>query len=145
MKIENNILKHYLKNVYFITGTAYAGKSTTVKMLAERYDMIFCGENYHIAVSDIVATPDVQPDLCYRKNLTDWKDFVTRSPEEYERWIYSSGKEGAEFEVAELISISKNNNLRDLKNHISLLKTERWIWILCWDMAAYFLMEKERE
>jgi len=23
MKIENNILKHYLKNVYFITGTAY--------------------------------------------------------------------------------------------------------------------------
>ena len=40
MKIENNILKHYLKNVYFITGTAYAGKSTTVKMLAERYDMV---------------------------------------------------------------------------------------------------------
>ena len=40
MHIENNILKHYLKNVYFITGTAYAGKSTTVKMLAERYDMV---------------------------------------------------------------------------------------------------------
>ena len=55
MHIENNILKHYLKNVYFITGTAYAGKSTTVKMLAERYDMVFCGENYHIAVSDAVA------------------------------------------------------------------------------------------
>ena len=36
MKIENNILKHYLKNVYFITGTAYAGKSTTVKMIAHR-------------------------------------------------------------------------------------------------------------
>lgn len=107
MKIENNILKHYLKNVYFITGTAYAGKSTTVKMLAERYDMIFCGENYHCPVSDIVATPDVQPELCYTKNLTDWKDFVTRSPEEYERWIFSVGKEAAEFEVAELISISR--------------------------------------
>ena len=37
MFIENNILKHYLKNVYFITGTAYAGKSTMVKMLAEKY------------------------------------------------------------------------------------------------------------
>lgn len=35
MKIANNILKYYLRNVYFITGTAYAGKSTTVKMLAE--------------------------------------------------------------------------------------------------------------
>lgn len=28
MKIENNILKEYLKNVYFITGTAYDRKST---------------------------------------------------------------------------------------------------------------------
>ena len=106
MKIENNILKHYLKNVYFITGTAYAGKSTTVKMLAERYDMVFCGENYHSAVSDIVAVPEKQPDSCYIKNLTDWKDFVTRSPEEYERWIYNTAKEAAEFEVAQLISIS---------------------------------------
>ena len=38
MKTENNILKYYLRNVFFITGTAYAGKSTTVKMLAEKYD-----------------------------------------------------------------------------------------------------------
>lgn len=111
MQIENNILKHYLKNVYFITGTAYAGKSTTVKMLSERYDMVFCGENYHIAVSDIVATPELQPDLCYRRTLTDWKDFVTRSPAEYERWIYNSGKEGAGFEIAELISLSKDKKV----------------------------------
>ena len=27
MKIQDNILKFYLKNCYFITGTAYAGKS----------------------------------------------------------------------------------------------------------------------
>lgn len=108
MKIENNILKHYLKNVYFITGTAYAGKSTTVKMLSERYDMVFCGENYHNAVSDYVATPDKQPDSCFTKNLTDWKKFVTRSPEEYERWIFSVAKEAAEFEVAELISLSRD-------------------------------------
>lgn len=111
MKIENNILKHYLKNVYFITGTAYAGKSTTVKMLADRYNMIFCGENYHSTVSDVVATPDIQPDICYLNNLADWKEFVTRSPEEYERWIYSTAKEAAEFEVAELISISRDKKV----------------------------------
>lgn len=111
MKIENNILKHYLKNVYFITGTAYAGKSTTVKLLAERYDMIFCGENYHSAVSDVVATSELQPDISFLNNLTDWKDFVTRSPEEYERWIYSTAKEAAEFEVAELISIAKDKKV----------------------------------
>lgn len=111
MKIENNIIRYYLRNVYFITGTAYAGKSTTVKMLADRYDMVFCGENYHSAVSDIVAAPDVQPGICYKKNLTDWKDFVTRSPEEYEQWIYSTGREAAEFEVAELLSLSKDRKV----------------------------------
>ena len=111
MKIENNILKHYLKNVYFITGTAYAGKSTTVKMLAERYDMICCGENYHMAVSEIVATPETHPDLCYNRSLTDWKDFVTRTPEEYERWLYAVGREAAEFEVTELIAISQDKKV----------------------------------
>ena len=111
MKIANNILKHYLKNVYFITGTAYAGKSTAVKMLAEKYGMVCCGENYHMAVSEIVAAPETHPDLCYNKNLTDWKDFVTRSPEEYERWIYALGREAAEFEVAELISVAQNKKV----------------------------------
>ena len=104
MKIENKIIKHYLKNVYFITGTAYAGKSTTVKMLSERYNMVFCGENYHSEVSDIVATADKQPDISYINNIKNWKEFVTRTPQEYERWIYSVGKEAAEFEVAKLIS-----------------------------------------
>ena len=111
MKIENNVLKHYLKNVYFITGTAYAGKSTTVKMLAERYDMVCCGENYHMAVSEIVATPETHPDLCYNRSLTDWREFVTRTPEEYERWMYAVGREAAEFEVAELIAISQGKKV----------------------------------
>ena len=111
MKISDNILKHYLKNVYFITGTAYAGKSTTVRMLADRYDMIFCGENYHMDVADVVADPAIQPDICYNRSLTDWRDFVTRTPEEYERWIYSVGREAAEFEVAELIRISADRKV----------------------------------
>lgn len=107
MEIAGNILK----NMYFITGTAYAGKSTTVKMLARRYDMILCGENYHSAVSDTVASPEAQPDICYLRSLTGWKDFVTRSPEEYERWIYSTGREAAGFEVAELISLSRDRKV----------------------------------
>ena len=111
MKIENNILKHYLKNVYFITGTSYAGKSTVVKMLAERYGMLPCGENYHMDVSEVVATPETHPDLCYNRSLTDWRDFVTRTPEEYERWIYAVGREAAEFEVAQLIAVSQDQKV----------------------------------
>ena len=111
MNISNNILKHYLKNVYFITGTAYAGKSTAVEMLAKRYGMLGCGENYHMKVSEVVATPQTHPDLCYNRQLTDWRDFVKRSPEEYERWIYAVGREAAEFEVAELIAVSQNQKV----------------------------------
>lgn len=123
MKIENNILKHYLKNVYFITGTAYAGKSTTVKMLAERYDMVFCGENYHSTVSDLVATAEAQPDIYFLNSLVDWKKFVTRSPEEYERWIYGTAREAAEFEVAELLSLGRERKvIVDTNIPIELLK-----------------------
>ena len=80
-------------------------------MLAERYGLIHCGENYHMAVSDEVATPETHPDLSYNKQLTDWKDFVTRTPQEYERWIYAVGREAADFEVAELISLSRDRKV----------------------------------
>ncbi len=111
MKIDNSIIKYYLRNAYFITGTAYAGKSTMVKMLSERHNMVFCGENYHCENADKIATPDTFPDMCYIKNLTDWKDFVTRSPEEYERWIYSVAREATEFEIAELMSIPQDRKI----------------------------------
>lgn len=111
MTIENNVLRHYLRNVYFITGTAYAGKSTAVRMLSEKYDMIFCGENYHFEVTDAVADPAIQPDLCYMKTMRDWKEFVTRSPEEYERWIFGVAEEVTGFEIAELISLSRDRRV----------------------------------
>ena len=103
MNIENNILRYYLRNAYFITGTAYAGKSTMVKMLAERYGMTACGENYHADAADAAADPETQPDLCYFRTMKSWEEFVRRSPEEYERWMYNVGREAAGIEVAELI------------------------------------------
>lgn len=111
MNIENNIIRYYLRNGFFITGTAYAGKSTAVKMLSERYGMIMCGENYFSDVSDIVAEPEIQPDLCYLGSLSDFRDFVTRSPEEYERWMYNTGREAAGFEIAQLISLSQQGRI----------------------------------
>ncbi len=33
------------ENIYYFNGTAYAGKSTMVKRLAEKYDGIACEEN----------------------------------------------------------------------------------------------------
>lgn len=123
MVIENNIIKYYLRNVFFITGTAYAGKSTIVKMLSERYDLIMCGENYHNRVTDLIADPSIQPDLCYMKQMKSWEEFVKRSPEEYERWIYGVADEVAGFEVAQLISLAqKGKVIVDTNIPINLLQ-----------------------
>jgi RimJ/RimL family protein N-acetyltransferase len=71
----------------FITGTAFAGKSTMVAMLAEKYGLIQCGENYHAKVADEIIVPERQPNLCYFQTMKDWQEFVNRTPEEYEKWI----------------------------------------------------------
>lgn len=111
MKIDDSIIKYCLKNVMFITGTAYAGKSTMVKMLAEKFNLISCGENYHFNLTSKIAKPELFPNVCYFETMKDWQEFVNRSPEDYEKWIIESNLEIAEFEIAELIRISKDRRV----------------------------------
>ncbi|MGI5893089.1 MAG: hypothetical protein ACOX6P_00690 [Candidatus Merdivicinus sp.] len=106
MEIQNNILRHYLKNCYFINGTAYAGKSTMCRMLAERYGMIHCEENYNMDTILSVVTGEQQPNLNYFHTMKSWQEYVSRTPEEFERWFEGNQWEIAGFEVAELIRIS---------------------------------------
>lgn len=110
MNINNLIIKHYLKNVMFVIGTAYAGKSTMVKLLAEKYGLICCGENYD-CIPDGILTPEHYPNLCYFQTMKDWQEFVNRTPEEYEKWIFSNMQEIAEFEIEYLIHISKEKKV----------------------------------
>ena len=110
MNINHLIIKHYLKNVLFITGTAYAGKSTMVKMLAEKYGLICCGENYD-CIPDGILNPEQYPNLCYFQTMKDWQEFVNRAPEEYEKWIFSNQQEIAEFEIAFLMHSSKSQKV----------------------------------
>lgn len=106
MEIKNNILKHYLKNCYFINGTAYAGKSTMCKMLAEKYGLIMCGENYGLDRLLEITTLEEQPNLSYFKTMKDWQEFINRTPDEYLAWILGNSREAADFEIAELIRLS---------------------------------------
>ena len=108
MKLENNIIRHLLKDVYFITGTAYAGKSTMVKLLAEKYDGICCSENYHDVLMDVVD-PFHQPNLCYFQTMSGWQEFICRSPEEYDAWITGVSREAADLEIALLLQLSEKN------------------------------------
>ena len=73
-------------NAYFITGTAYAGKSTMVKLLAEKYYGILCEENYHDQLLPELDSTEF-PFLTYTRDLEDWHDFIRRPPEEYKTWM----------------------------------------------------------
>ncbi len=85
-------MKKEFENVYFINGTAYAGKSTMVSLLAEKYDGILCEENYHDRLLPELDK-DEFPCLTYTRDLEDWHDFIRRSPEEYKAWFDGVSKE----------------------------------------------------
>lgn len=95
--------KMKFENVYFINGTAYAGKSTLVKRLAEKYHGIACEENYHNVLLPELD-PEVFPCLTYTRDLQDWHEFVRRTPDEYEAWIKGVSKE---CEILELHILEK--------------------------------------
>lgn len=96
--------KIFFRNAYFINGTAYAGKSTMIKLLAEKHDGICCGENYHDILMDAIDA-ESQPNLSYFNTMKDWQEFVNRTPEEYESWIAGCSEEASDLEIIRLIQL----------------------------------------
>ena len=94
------------EDVYFINGTAYAGKSTMVKLLAQKYGGIACEENYHDRLLRELD-PAEFPCLCYTRDLADWHDFIRRSPEQYEAWYDGVTKECETLELQILPELAK--------------------------------------
>lgn len=97
-------------NVYFFNGTAYAGKSTLVKLLAEKYDGIACEENYHDSLSADLDSSEF-PCLTYTRDLKDWSDFIRRTPDEYEAWINGCTRECTILELRILKELSVQNKM----------------------------------
>lgn len=93
-----------MDDIYYIIGTAYAGKSTMVKLLAEKYEGIACEENYHDRLVDEKLDKNEFPCLCYTRDLQDWREFIRRTPEEYASWIDGVAKE---CEILELQILKK--------------------------------------
>lgn len=123
--------------MFFINGTAYAGKSTMIRMLAEKYNGVCCGENYIEKLFDLID-PIHQPNLCYFQTMSDWQEFVNRSPDEYEAWVQGCSAEGTELEILELVRRCEDgrkvfvdtniplNVLREISdyNHVAIMLSE---------------------
>lgn len=119
MHIPNNIIKSMFQNVYFITGTAYAGKSTAVKLLAKRFDGICCGENYHDVFMKHIDK-EFQPNLAYFDTMKDWQEFISRTPDEYAAWIDGCSKEAESLEIIRLFQLICEDKKIFVDTNISL-------------------------
>lgn len=110
-------------NTYFINGTAYAGKSTMVKLLAKKYGGIACEENYHDRLLPELNKKEF-PCLTYTRDLDDWHDFIRRTPEEYEAWFRGVSKECEilELRILEELSSQKKPIFVDTNISIETLK-----------------------
>ena len=107
------------KNVYFITGTAYAGKSTMVKLLAEKYNGKLCEENYHNMLLPGLDKKEF-PGLTYTRDLEDFRLFIRRTPDEYEEWIKITNKECEKLELRILDKLVKEEKLIFVDTNISI-------------------------
>lgn len=108
------------ENAYFITGTAYAGKSTMVKLLAEKHNGIACRENYHEELMDERLDPEEFPCLCYTRDLQDWHHFIRRTPDEYEAWVDGAAAECEKLELQILDRLTEQGKPVFVDTNISL-------------------------
>lgn len=106
--IAPNLLKNLFRRVYFVNGTAYAGKSTLVRTLAKKYDGVMCGENYHDELTHLTDAAH-QPNLRYFDTMSGWDEFLSRTPEEYCAWIEGVNREAAELELLLLIHLAQQD------------------------------------
>ena len=109
MIIQNNILKEYLKNVYFISGTACGGKSTTAGVLHEKYGVPVYRIDEHFDEHRLMSDPVYQPSM--NRSFKDADEFFGRTVDEYEDWLIKNSREQLDFIVLDLIRLSHDSRI----------------------------------
>ena len=127
MNIANNILKHNLRNVLFLNGTALAGKTTMAKELSKKYGFAHFNDNWHedrFKVYRSICDEKYQPQSTRKKETTDWEAFFGRSVEEFlaDKGEYGEYDEYIEFMLIELIKLSQDKKVvADISVPVELL------------------------
>jgi hypothetical protein len=124
MNIAENILKHSLKNVYFLVGTPCGGKTTMARELSKKYGFIHFNDNWHednFKIWQSIINEKYQKCASKREQVTDWEAYFSRSVEEFLS-DKNNSDEYLEFAIIELIKLSQNNKvIADICAPIKLL------------------------
>lgn len=109
MIIENNILKHHLKNVYWIGGTACGGKSTAALLLSQKYDLYHYNADERFNEFRKIATRKNQPALS--KKFYSAYDYFTRPIKEYIDYLDQINRESFDMILIDLIKMSADRKV----------------------------------
>ena len=80
MIIQDNVIKGYLENVYFIAGTPCGGKTTVSRALGEKYGILVYDIDERFEVHQRIADAAFQPTM--KKEFADADEFFGRSVQE---------------------------------------------------------------
>lgn len=109
MIFQENVMKEYLKNVYFITGTPCGGKTTLSHALAQKYGFELFDIDERFEEDKKISDPLFQPAMNTSFKSAD--EFFGRTVEEYKNWLLKNTREQLEFVLLDLIRLSGNKRV----------------------------------
>ena len=107
MIFQDNVIKEYLKNVYFITGTPCGGKTTTSRALGKKYNIPVYDIDERFPGHQQISDPIYQPAM--NQSFKNADEFFGRTVEEYRNWLIKNTREQLEFVIMDLIVLSQNS------------------------------------
>lgn len=106
MIFQDNIIKEYLRNVYFISGTACGGKTTVTKALGEKYGIPIYVIDDQFTIHQLMSDKEYQPTM--NTTFRDADEFFGRSVDEYRKWLLGNKREQLDFVLLDLIRLSRD-------------------------------------
>lgn len=106
MIFQDNVIKEYLRNVYFISGTACGGKTTVTKALGAKYGIPVYDIDEQFTIHRLLSDREHQPAM--NTLFKDADAFFGRSVEEYKKWLLGNKTEQLDFVLLDLIKLSKD-------------------------------------
>ena len=106
MIFRDNIIKSYLKNVYFITGTPCGGKTTVSRALGKKYNIPVYDVDENFPIHQKMSDKVLQPAM--NRIFKNADEFFGRSVEEYRSWLLQNTREQLDFVLLDLIRLSQN-------------------------------------
>ena len=106
MIFQDNVIKEYLRNVYFISGTPCGGKTTITRALGRKFGIPVYVIDDQFSIHQLLSDEEHQPNM--NRQFKDADEFFGRSVEEYRSWLIGSSREQLDYVLLDLIKLSQD-------------------------------------